>query len=134
MMSSIKSKNTKPEVFFRKLLFNLGFRFRINSKVENINVDIVLKKYNLCIFVNGCFWHRHKNCKLSTNPKSNTQFWLKKFNDNVERDIRIFNKLKDASWNIGVIWECEYRNNNFETENLIKLIKSKQCWEIPGNN
>ena len=66
MMSGIKASNTKPEIFIRKILYRNGFRFRINKKTCDIKPDLVMRKWQLCIFVNGCFWHRHKNCKLAS--------------------------------------------------------------------
>ena len=79
-MSAIKSKNTKPEVEVRKLLHSMGFRFRLHKKDLPGSPDIVLPKYKTVIFVHGCFWHRHQNCKYASNPKTRVDFWNKKFN------------------------------------------------------
>ena len=78
-MSAIKSKNTKPEVEVRKLLHSMGFRFRLHKKDLPGSPDIVLPKYKTVIFVHGCFWHRHQNCKYASNPKTRVDFWNKKF-------------------------------------------------------
>lgn len=85
-MSAIRSKNTKPEVYLRKLLFAQGYRYRIADKSVPGHPDIFLRKYNTAIFVNGCFWHRHSGCKYAYMPKSRMEFWQKKFDDNVQRD------------------------------------------------
>ena len=90
MMSGIRSKNTKPELAVRKFIFSLGYRYRINKRILGTRPDIILTKWKLCIFVHGCYWHRHKNCKLASNPKSNQEFWNKKFNDNIKRDKKVF--------------------------------------------
>ena len=109
MMAGIRGKNTKPEIIIRKMLFANGYRFRINKKIGNARPDIVLPKWNLCIFVHGCFWHRHDGCKYSANPKSNQKFWRAKFKQNRLRDSRNHAELKEAGWRILVIWECETR-------------------------
>ncbi|MES0491809.1 MAG: DNA mismatch endonuclease Vsr, partial [Leptospirales bacterium] len=84
-MSRIQGKNTKPELIVRSYLHSLGYRFRIHRKDLPGKPDIVLTKYKLVIFVHGCYWHRHKNCKLAYTPKSNVDFWLKKFDENIVR-------------------------------------------------
>ena len=130
MMAGIRSKDTKPELYVRKILFKAGYRYRINKNTLGTKPDIILKKWKLCIFVNGCFWHRHLNCKLASFPKSNINFWKKKFEQNVKRDIDNYKKLKNKGWNVGVIWECSVRKG-FITENILqKLINSYSSWEI----
>jgi DNA mismatch endonuclease, patch repair protein len=115
-MSRIRNKNTKPELIVRSLLHNLGYRFRLHGKISKQiytkgilpgKPDIILKKYKTVIFIHGCFWHRHKNCKMSNIPKSNTDFWKKKLEGNVQRDHKNVKKLKELGWKIIVIWECE---------------------------
>lgn len=85
-MASIRSKNTKPEVLVRKLLFSRGFRYRLNHPRLPGHPDIVLRKYRSCIFVNGCFWHGHEGCKYYRLPKTNTEFWQAKVERNQQRD------------------------------------------------
>ena len=109
MMAGIRGKNTKPEIIVRKMLFANGYRFRINKKIGNARPDIVLPKWKLCIFVHGCFWHRHEGCKYSAIPKSNQKFWHAKFKQNRLRDSRNHAELKEAGWHVLVIWECETR-------------------------
>ncbi|RGI73863.1 very short patch repair endonuclease, partial [Anaerobutyricum hallii] len=105
-MSAIHSKNTKPEVYLRKLLFAKGYRYGLNSKSVSGHPDIYLKKYNTAIFVHGCFWHRHERCKYAYIPKSRVEFWQKKFNANVKRDGIVRRELRDEKVKILVIWEC----------------------------
>ena len=109
-MSAIKSKNTKPEITVRKLLHSMGYRFRIHSKNLPGSPDIVLPKYKTVIFVHGCFWHRHENCKYSSTPKTRKEFWENKFNDNKRRDQKIQKEIIDLGWKFFIIWECETRN------------------------
>lgn len=110
IMASVPNKNTKPEILLRKLLFSLGYRFRLHQKNLPGHPDIVLPKYKTVIFVNGCFWHRHQNCKYATTPDSRNEYWLKKFNGNVKRDENNYFKLKEMGWNVIVIWTCEIKN------------------------
>lgn len=109
-MSHIKSKNTSLELKVRKKLFADGFRYRVNVKSLPGTPDIVLPKYRTVIFVNGCFWHYHQ-CKLSTVPKSHTEFWQKKLNTNVENDKKNYAKLRSLGWHIIILWECELKEN-----------------------
>ena len=109
-MSAIKSKNTKPEIKVRKILHSMGYRFRLHSKDLPGSPDIVLPKYKTVIFVHGCFWHRHENCKYASNPKTRKEFWNKKFKENIKRDLEIQDKIKNLDWRSVVIWECETKN------------------------
>lgn len=104
-----KSRDTKPEMQIRKLLHGLGYRFRIQRKDLPGKPDIVLPKYRTAIFINGCFWHRHKGCKLASEPSTNRDFWEKKFAANLERDARNYAALKEQGWNVLIIWECEVK-------------------------
>ena len=109
-MSAIKSKNTKPEFAVRKLLHSMGYRFRLHSKDLPGSPDIVLPKYKTVIFVHGCFWHRHENCKYASTPKTRKEFWENKFKVNVKRDADIQEKIKNIEWRSVVIWECETKD------------------------
>lgn len=105
-MSAIKSKNTKPEIYFRKKLFKQGYRYRINVKKLTGKPDLYLKKYNTVIFIHGCFWHQHENCKVAHTPKSNTEFWTKKFERNIQRDKNVKQELLSQNFKVLTIWEC----------------------------
>ena len=106
-MSRIRGKDTRPEILVRSLLHSLGYRFRLNRKDVPGKPDIVLPKYKTAIYVHGCFWHRHEKCRLAYTPKSNLDFWSKKFARNLERDAEVAAKLKSDGWNQITIWECE---------------------------
>ena len=111
-MSAIKSKNTKPEIIVRKLLHSMGYRFRLHRKDLPGSPDIVLPKYKTVIFVHGCFWHRHENCKYASTPKTRKEFWENKFKVNLKRDAEVQEKIKNIGWQSVVIWECEIKNQS----------------------
>lgn len=113
-MSRIRSINTTPEVMLRKFLFSRGLRFRNNDSRYLGKPDIVLPMYRTVIFVNGCFWHRHENCKFSHLPKSNTEYWLPKLENNARRDNNNYRLLEEDGWNVIVVWECELRKDKAE--------------------
>lgn len=110
MMGKIKGRNTKPEMIVRSLCHSMGLRFRLHRKDLPGSPDLVFPKYRLCIFVHGCFWHRHPGCKYAYIPKSRPEFWLPKLARNVERDREKEETLRALGWRVGVIWECETRN------------------------
>lgn len=125
-MSRIRSKNTKPEMIVRSILHRMGYRFRLHRKDLPGKPDIVLPKYKTVIFVHGCFWHRHPNCKDSTIPTSNVEFWNAKFNGNVARDAANQKELKSMGWDVVIIWECEIKK--------IKQLTSQIHASIPKPN
>lgn len=108
-MSSIHSKDTKPEVLVRKFLWSRGFRYRLNNPRLPGHPDIVLRKYRTCGFVNGCFWHGHDGCKYFRLPKTNTEFWQKKIERNKDRDKEEQVKLAKMGWHCITVWECELK-------------------------
>lgn len=124
-MARVKNKNTKPEIYLRKLLWHRGFRYRINYKQLPGSPDIFIPKYNTTIFVNGCFWHMHENCKYSSIPKTNHDFWYKKLKSNVKRDGRNYDELNKMGYNVIVVWQCEInkmKNDESILENIINDI------------
>lgn len=122
-MSRIKGKDTAIEVKVRKELFRLGFRFRKNVKVLPGKPDIVLPKYKTAVFIHGCFWHRHKGCKDATTPKTRTDFWIGKFQKNVENDLKHYEELSNAGWRVYVMWECDIEKRFDQSiENLIAFL------------
>lgn len=107
MMSKIRSKDTKIEVLVRSRLFKEGFRFRKNDKRLKGSPDVVLPIYKTLIFVHGCFWHGHEDCKEGRLPKSNVDFWREKIGKNIERDEKNEKFLIKEGWNVLKIWECK---------------------------
>ena len=109
-MSRVRSRDTKPEKIVRSVLFSMGFRFRLCQKNLPGKPDIVLKKYKTVIFVHGCFWHGHENCKNARIPKSNIDFWKGKIERNKQRFEEVSRQLRAQGWNVVVIWECETKD------------------------
>lgn len=115
-MSAIHSKNTRPEIYFRKLLFAEGYRYRLNAKNIPGHPDIYLRKYNTAIFINGCFWHRHDGCKYAYVPKSRVEFWQKKFAANQKRDEEVRQELEKRQIKRLVVWECTIKKMSRDRE------------------
>ena len=111
MMSGIGTANTKPEITVRKLLFAQGFRYRLHRKDLPGKPDLVLPKYEVAVFVHGCFWHCHE-CHLFKWPKSNATFWRKKILGNRQRDARNVKELRALGWDVMTVWECAVRNRS----------------------
>lgn len=105
-MAKIRSKDTKPEVWLRKQLFSCGYRYRKNATNVPGHPDAWMAKYNIAVFVHGCFWHRHTGCKYAYMPKSRTEFWEEKFRKNQERDLIVQQQLSEMGIRTAVIWEC----------------------------
>lgn len=110
-MSQIKGKDTKIEVQVRKYLFAKGYRFRKNDKRYPGKPDIVLPKYHVAVFIHGCFWHRHEGCRNATTPKTRTDFWVEKFEKNVNNDQIKQEKLRELGWKVIIVWECELKKD-----------------------
>ena len=120
-MSRIRGGDTGPERRVRSLLHRLGFRFSLKRNDLPGRPDIVLTRYATAIFVNGCFWHRHKKCRNSVVPKTRQAFWLAKLNGNVERDRRNALALRQLGWNVITVWECEVGNE----DKLSRMLRTK---------
>lgn len=125
-MSRIRSTNTKPEEIVRKYLFSKGFRYRKNDKRYPGKPDIVLPKYKTIIFVNGCFWHGHKNCRYFVVPKTNTDFWVNKIKRNIERDQEQAEYLEETGWSVIVVWECQLKADVIDSTLLELEIRIKE--------
>ena len=121
-MSQIKGKNTKPEMLVRKFLFAHGYRYKLHDKKLPGKPDIVLPKYKTVIFVHGCFWHGHANCKYYVVPKTRTEWWLDKINRNITNDTKAITALKKEGWKIITIWECKLKPARIE-KTLSALLK-----------
>ena len=124
-MSAIRSRNTKPEILVRHFLWGRGFRYRLNKAGLPGHPDIVLSKYRSCIFVNGCFWHGHKDCRYFRLPATNRDFWQKKIARNMERDAEELQQLAAMGWHCITIWECWLKKDRREStlESLVLTLK-----------
>ena len=132
-MSAIRSRDTKPEVYLRKLLFSRGFRYRKNDRAVFGTPDIWLPKYRAAVFVHGCFWHRHEGCRLAYTPGTRTEFWQKKLDANINRDRLVRETLEQQGIRCVIVWECTIRKmqkdtatESAELEQLICTITRKE--------
>lgn len=105
-MSKVRGKDTGIERFVRSALHRRGFRFRKNVAGLPGRPDIVLPKYRTVVFVHGCFWHSHENCKASKLPETRREFWEQKISGNVVRDVKHARELREGGWKVLIIWEC----------------------------
>lgn len=139
-MSKISGKDTKPEILVRKYLFSKGFRFRKNVKDLPGKPDILLPKYKTIIFINGCFWHGHENCKKATLPATNNKFWREKISGNIIRDKKNIQKLREMGYKVIIVWQCELTSNfrkatlsNLLTEIIASITEKSSSYGILNN-
>lgn len=124
-MATVRSKNTKPEMKVRRLVFSMGYRYRLHASNLPGKPDLVFASRKKIIFIHGCFWHRHEGCKLATTPASNQEYWLPKFQRNVERDRESLEVLNKLGWDVLVVWECQLKDVSNLTEKLRSFLNSK---------
>lgn len=126
-MSRIRCKDTKPELIVRQYLFSQGFRYRLHVKNLPGKPDIVLPKYRTVIFVNGCFWHGHQDCKYYRLPKSRVDFWKNKVDYNRKNDANTHDELCKLGWNVIVTWECELKTPSIDVvlKNIVEKIRTE---------
>lgn len=126
-MSKIRSKDTKPEILLRSALHRAGFRFRKNDRRHLGTPDIFLPHYNAAIFINGCFWHGHKNCRLFRLPKTNTEYWKNKIERNIERDKKIIQTYLENCFRVAVVWECSITGKR-RRQKISKVTEEISLW------
>lgn len=125
-MASVSRKETKPEILVRKFLFNQGYRYRKNVKTLPGKPDIVLPKYKTVIFVHGCFWHGHKNCKASKLPETRKEFWANKIKANILRDKKVKKKILSEDYNVITVWQCQLKNKARQQKALTNIVNKLQ--------
>lgn len=133
-MAAVRQRDTQPELALRQAMHRLGSRYRIHVKALVGTPDIVFPKSRVIVFVHGCFWHRHKNCRLATTPKSNQLFWVEKFDRNVARDAEQIAKLTRDEWQVHVVWQCQLSTAQGiakEAATLAALINRAQLQSYP---
>lgn len=131
-MKRIKSKDTKPELFIRHELWHMGIRYKKNAPSIFGRPDIYVPKYRCAVFVHGCFWHRHPDCKYAYLPKSRIEFWQKKFKTNIERDQIVRETLTEQDIRVIIIWECTVeraaKDNSIVEEIYDEIVKGKDSY------
>ncbi|WP_153111197.1 very short patch repair endonuclease [Propionivibrio limicola] len=125
MMAGIRGKDTKPELLVRRYLHGRGLRFRLHVANLPGKPDMVFPKYRTVVFVHGCFWHRHRDCKYATTPATRSDFWANKFRENLNRDQYQFNALRELGWKVLVVWECELREGTSRLTRLFSEITGR---------
>lgn len=124
-MRRVRSKDTKPELAIRRMVHRMGFRYRLHTRSLPGNPDLVFPSRGKIIFVHGCFWHRHGNCKNTRWPKSKLEFWQPKLEENRLRDLRIRRKLRKLGWQTLVVWECQLKNPSRIAERINRFLKEQ---------
>lgn len=109
-MRRIASKHTKPEMFVRRLVHGMGFRYRLHGEDLPGKPDLVFRGRRKAIFVHGCFWHQHERCIDGRIPRSKTEYWLPKLQRNIDRDASAIAQLNQMGWDVLIVWECELGN------------------------
>lgn len=130
MMAGIQGKNTRPELFLRKALHAMGFRYRLGGEGLPGRPDIVFPKRRVVIFVHGCFWHMHE-CKYFKWPATNPQFWREKLEGNVQRDRRVSVELQSKGWTVLTVWECELKETKYQMPNSVVLAVAAKLNSLP---
>lgn len=123
VMARVKRQDTRPELSLRRALHACGLRYRLHVTSLPGSPDLVFSKYKAVVFVHGCFWHRHPGCRRASTPSTNMDFWSKKFERNVARDVRVATDLVAAGWNVFTVWECELSSKS-KIETIAKYLKS----------
>ncbi|SDL54722.1 T/G mismatch-specific endonuclease [Franzmannia pantelleriensis] len=129
MMRGIRGRDTKPELFLRRYLHSLGYRFRLHRQDLPGSPDLVLPRYRLALFVHGCFWHRHAGCFYTTIPKTRQAFWEEKFHGNVRRDNRAYIDLHHLGWRVLVVWECGFKHCREQLSDISELIQAVNLYQ-----
>ena len=126
-MASIRSKDTKPELFVRRFLHGLGYRYRLHRRDLPGAPDLVFSSRKTAVFVHGCFWHAHEGCKIAHCPESRPGYWARKFERNKARDLKNEQALRQAGWNVITVWECQTREVSALEHQLPPLLGPPRC-------
>ncbi|MFN3208748.1 MAG: very short patch repair endonuclease [Roseovarius sp.] len=114
LMARFRGKDSKPEILVRQALHRHGRRFRLHRKDLPGKPDIVLPRWRTVVFVHGCFWHAHPDCKIARVPRTNLEFWQAKFNANKLRDQEVQRALQNLGWRVVTVWECGAKSPDLE--------------------
>ncbi len=123
VMSHVRGRNTGPERVVRRMLRNMGYKFRLHQKHLPGNPDIVFLKRKKAVFIHGCFWHGHRKCRRSARPTTNVRFWNRKIDGNIARDVRNRTAIRRMGWRILVLWQCRMKNADKLREQLRNFVE-----------
>jgi len=121
-MAAVHSKDTKPEMAVRRIVYSLGYRYRLHLAGLPGRPDLAFLAKRKAIFVHGCFWHRHCNCRYASTPKTRVDFWEQKFRDNVARDRRARRELRNLGWSVMTVWQCDLKKTTRLSERLREFL------------
>lgn len=126
IMRRIRSKDTRPEMSVRRMVYRMGYRYRLHDRRLPGSPDLVFRSRNKIIFVHSCFWHRHPDphCRLARLPKSHLDFWIPKLEGNRERDLRNLELLRRTGWTVLVVWECSLRHPDAVAHEISEFLES----------
>jgi DNA mismatch endonuclease (patch repair protein) len=124
-MSRVRGKDTKPELKIRRLVWSLGYRYRLHSKKLPGRPDLVFPSRKKVIFIHGCFWHQHENCRQYRMPRSKLDFWLPKLEGNKKRDAVNLQKLCETGWHSLIVWECQIKDEKEIAKRIIDFLEGK---------
>lgn len=125
-MALVRAKDTRPEIQIRRIVYSLGFRYRLHVSALPGKPDLVFSRRRKVIFVHGCFWHRHPRCALARLPKSKRAFWIPKLTENRSRDLRTARRLRNRGWKILTLWECQVKKDVGQIEKKIRRFLSDE--------
>jgi DNA mismatch endonuclease (patch repair protein) len=124
LMARVKGKDTKPELVVRSALHRAGYRFRIHLRRIPGSPDLAFPARKKVIFIHGCFWHKHSKCKLATTPKTHTDYWLKKLEENKKRDSRKTRALRREGWGVLIVWQCKLDSIDRELRRIKQFLEA----------
>lgn len=133
IMRAVQTRNGRYELLVRSALHRMGYRFRVHGRDLPGTPDIVLPKWKTVVFVHGCYWHRH-GCPKTTMPKTNEEFWLRKFEANISRDRSVSDRLKRMGWRVVVVWQCELGSLEKVTALLRRLLPARKNVREPADS
>ncbi len=123
IMSRIRATDTKPEMAIRRLVYGMGYRYRLHSRKLPGKPDLVFASRGKVIFVHGCFWHRHDGCSRCRTPRSRVKFWIDKFAANVQNDRKVQEELTVLGWKSLVVWECQVKDTESMVERIVGFLE-----------
>jgi DNA mismatch endonuclease (patch repair protein) len=125
-MALVRAKDTKPELFVRRLVHGMGYRYALHRRDLPGMPDLVFPGRSKVIFVHGCFWHRHEACALARLPKTRAEFWLPKLAANAKRDARNVRALRRLGWGVLTIWECQLGDTSKLTNRIRRFLDAQR--------